>query len=175
MAVQTSVEVDYLKPVAAWKREPNSTLAKLAGKTVINDNYASPGHVPALMSAWLAEFDARRRDHSVSALDAYVRAHATFARIHPYADGNGRMARLLANLPVIAKGHLPILISRERRLDYIESLASWQFASGPPLPGQPLEGDASSLTTFKALCELSCQESSNILNEVLAAQHARRR
>jgi hypothetical protein len=41
-AIQTSVEVDYLKPVGAWKREPNSTLAKQGGRTVINDTTLRP-------------------------------------------------------------------------------------------------------------------------------------
>ena len=64
----------------------------------------------------------RRRDPSVSALEACLWSHSTFVRIHPYADGNGRLARLLSNLPVLEKGSLPILIPNERRLDYIEAL-----------------------------------------------------
>lgn len=93
LAVQTSIGVDDLRPVGAWKLEPNSTLAKQGGRTVINDTYAAPEHVPALMHAWLERFRQQRQDRSVSALDAYTWSHATFVRIHPYADGNGRMAR----------------------------------------------------------------------------------
>lgn len=172
-AVQTSVEVDYLKPVGDWKREPNSTLAKRGGKTVINDTYATPEHVPTLMKSWLAGFEQRRRDPTISAFDAYLWSHASFVRIHPYADGNGRMARLLANLPVIEKGHLPILIPNERRLDYIESLATWQLANGPPKPTLPLEGDEAALTDFKSFV-IACQsEPQTLLAEVQAAQAAR--
>ena len=174
-AVQTSVEADYLRPTGAWKREPNSTLAKLGGSTVINDTYANPGHVPALMSHWLDGFEQRRRDPSVPALEAYTWSHATFVRIHPYADGNGRMARLLANLPVIAKGRIPILIGSERRLEYIESLAAWQLASGPPVPEHPLEGNAAALVAFRALCASCLEESGSLLTEVLAARDARHR
>ncbi len=174
-AVQTSVEVDYLKPVGAWKREPNSTLAKQGGKTVINDTYAMPEHVAALMLDWLAGFQQRRQDKAVSALEAYVWSHATFVRIHPYADGNGRMARLLANLPVIEKGQLPIFIPSERRLDYIEALATWQFASGPTLPHQALEGDLSRLKTFQTLCEVCMKESNTLLDEIRSTQESRRR
>jgi Fic family protein len=174
-AVQTSVEVDYLKPVGAWKREPNSTLAKQGGKTVINDTYAMPEQVPALMQDWLAGFQQRRQDTSVSALEAYVWSHATFVRIHPYADGNGRMARLLANLPVIEKGQLPIFIPSERRLDYIEALATWQLASGQLRLNQPLEGDAMPLQTFQALCEACLKESNTLLADIRNTQDARRR
>ena len=174
-AVQTSVEVDYLKPVGAWKREPNSTLAKQGGKTVINDTYAMPEHVAALMQDWLAGFQQRRQDTSVSALEAYVWSHATFVRIHPYADGNGRMARLLANLPVIEKGQLPIFIPSERRLEYIEALATWQLASGQVRLNQPLEGDVKPQQAFQALCETCLKESNTLLDDIRSTQDARRR
>ncbi len=174
-AVQTSVEVDYLKPVGAWKREPNSTLAKQGGKTVINDTYAMPEHVDALMQGWLAGFQQRRQDKTISALEAYVWSHATFVRIHPYADGNGRMARLLANLPVIEKGRLPIFIPSERRLDYIEALATWQLASGPTLPHQPLEGDLSRLQAFQTLCESCLEQSNTLLDDIRSTQEVRLR
>ncbi|OAI55856.1 hypothetical protein AYO49_05140 [Verrucomicrobiaceae bacterium SCGC AG-212-N21] len=174
-AVQTSVEVDYLKPIGAWKREPNSTLAKRGGKTVVNDTYAMPEQVPALMAQWLEDFEKRRRDFSVSALEFYVWSHATFVRVHPYADGNGRMARLVANLPVLEKGHLPVLIPNECRLDYIESLAMWQMASGAPSSTGRLEGDTSALEMFRKLVLACDAESERILQEVVAAQNARRR
>lgn len=174
-AVQTSAEVDYLKPIGAWKREPNSTLAKLGGKTVINDTYAMPEHVAKLMDSWLAGLNSRRFDPQISALDAYLWCHATFVRIHPYADGNGRLARLLANLAVLEKGHLPVLVPSERRLDYIEALASWQLASGTVRPGMPLEGDSAQLQTFRTLCEEWMHDADTMLNEVLDLQAARQR
>lgn len=172
-AVQTSVEIDYLKPIGAWKCEPNSTLAKRGGKTVVNDTYARPEHVTALMKRWIEGFEVRRRDPSVSALEACLWSHSTFVRIHPYADGNGRLARLLSNLPVLEKGSLPILIPNERRLDYIEALASWQLASGPVHPDKPLEGDEAVLGVFRDFLA-NCQKNSDeILSEVRESQNAR--
>jgi Fic family protein len=173
-AIQTSVEVDYLKPVGAWKVEPNSTLAKQGGKTVINDSYALPEKVSALMKQWLEGFEVRRREPGITALDAYLWSHATFVRIHPYADGNGRMARLLANIPVIEKGSLPILIPNEQRLQYIESLASWQLASGPPSPEQPLIGSGVALRTFHQFITTCHRLSQDIFDEAKQAQAARR-
>ena len=173
-AIVSSVEVDYLKPVGAWKREPNSTLAKQGGKTVINDTYATPEHVPALMSEWLAAFARLRSDPQVSALDAYVWSHATLVRIHPYADGNGRLARLIANIPVIEKGCLPILIPAEQRLGYIESLAAWQMTSGAPRANAALEGDREKLAKFQQLCAAWQEESNALLDEVTALQRARK-
>ncbi len=172
-AIQTSVEVDYLKPIGAWKREPNSTLAKQGGKTVINDTYAAPEHVPSLMREWLAGFAQRRGDPHVTALDAYVWSHATLVRIHPYADGNGRLARLVANVPVIEKGGVPILVPTEQRLSYIEALASWQLASGAPRVNAPLEGDLEKLTLFQQSCAAWAGVSSALLEEVTDLQRKR--
>ena len=50
--------------------------------------------------------------------------------IHPFFDGNGRMARLLANVPVLAAGHPPIVVPAEARLDYIRELWNYQRAVG---------------------------------------------
>lgn len=173
-AIQTSVEIDYLKPVGAWKREPNSTLAKQGGRTVVNDTYATPEQVPALMREWFSGFTMRRNDSSVSALDAYVWTHATLVRIHPYADGNGRLARLVANVPVIEKGCLPVLVPAEERLDYIESLASWQLATGALRSGSALEGDQEHLARFHAQCAEWLTASSVLLEEIQEVQHQRR-
>ena len=162
-AIQTSVEVDYLKPVGAWKREPNSTLAKQGGRTVINDTYATPEQVPALMSEWFSGFAKRRNDPAVSALDAYVWSHATLVRIHPYANGS-----------VIEKGCLPILVPAEQRLDYIESLASWQLASGALRRGSALEGEREKLAHFHAQCAVWMTASSALIDEALELQRQRR-
>lgn len=172
-AVQTSAEVDYLKPVGAWKREPNSTLATQGGRTVINDTYAQPEQVPELMRQWLEGFDHRRHDPAISAHDAYVWSHATFVRVHPYADGNGRLARLLANIPVIEKGSLPILIPSESRLDYIESLATWQLVSGPVSRDAALEGDIAAAEPFRQFIAHCDKGSAALLEEVQQAQRAR--
>lgn len=50
-------------------------------------------------------------------------AHFNFVRIHPFTDGNGRMARLLMNLMLIRQGFLPIVIHVEKRNNYLRALA----------------------------------------------------
>jgi hypothetical protein len=82
----------------------------------------------------------------------YLWLHATFARIHPFADGNGRMARLLANLPLLAAGLHPVDIPATARDRYLESLARWQIACGPPDHQSPLYENAELLADFAALC-----------------------
>ncbi|GAA5134071.1 hypothetical protein GCM10023213_05060 [Prosthecobacter algae] len=173
-AVQTAVVVDAFQPVGAWKVEPNSTLAKQGGKTVINDTYAFPADVPELMNAWLAELNQRCLADSADGFEDYVWAHATFVRIHPFADGNGRMARLLANLPLLNRGQMPLLIPAEQRLAYIEALATWQLACGPMKRGQPLMVQEEKLQPFQALCVEAQAAAQAMLDEVLQLQQKRR-
>jgi Fic family protein len=65
------------------------------------------------------------------ALAAYARLHLGLVHIHPFWDGNGRMARLLANLPVLRAGHLPLVIEARERKRYIDTLAAYQLVVGP--------------------------------------------
>jgi len=62
--------------------------------------------------------------HDSTAIEgnAYVRAHMGITSIHPFYDGNVRIARLVANLPVLVAGFPPIVIPMERRQDYIDSI-----------------------------------------------------
>ena len=48
--------------------------------------------------------------------------HYRFVRIHPFDDGNGRMARLLMNMILIRHGYTVAIIPREERGRYIEML-----------------------------------------------------
>lgn len=59
-----------------------------------------------------------------AALDAAV-VHAWLTSVHPFEDGNGRMARLLANLALIQSGYPPLLLrSRSDRGQYLDALAA---------------------------------------------------
>lgn len=55
-------------------------------------------------------------------LSAWV--HHAFTQIHPFQDGNGRIARLLASLILIKNGLLPFTVKREDKPAYIGSLGS---------------------------------------------------
>ena len=48
--------------------------------------------------------------------------HGEFVKIHPFIDGNGRTARLIMNLDLMQKGYVPVIIKKETRLEYYESL-----------------------------------------------------
>ncbi|MCR4850391.1 MAG: Fic family protein [Lachnospiraceae bacterium] len=64
-------------------------------------------------------------------------AHYNLVYIHPWADGNGRMARLLMNMLQVEFGVIPSIVKKDSRDEYIRSLAESQDT-----------GDASSFIDF---------------------------
>jgi Fic family protein len=53
-----------------------------------------------------------------------AKLHHGIARIHPFADGNGRTARLAMNFVLISAGYPPVSIPTDLRLAYHEALES---------------------------------------------------
>ncbi|MCC6533646.1 MAG: Fic family protein [Burkholderiales bacterium] len=51
-----------------------------------------------------------------------VLGHFVFVYIHPYMDGNGRLARFLMNLMLVPAGHVWTVIPVERRDEYMDAL-----------------------------------------------------
>jgi Fic family protein len=92
-----------------------STLPRrIAGSPVV---FPNPAKLPALMQefgAWLAAL----APTPVAAFEAHFRLTA----IHPFADGNGRTARLLTNLMLLRGGYVPIAVRPADRKVYLDSL-----------------------------------------------------
>jgi Fic family protein len=49
--------------------------------------------------------------------------HSWLTIIHPFEDGNGRMARLLANIVLLKSGWPPLIIRASDRLQYLDTLS----------------------------------------------------
>ena len=131
-AIQTEIVSDIFKPPGAWKKEPNGTYAMDNDGNQVFIDYASPADVAELMQEWLAELKSISRQ-SLSldeAVMAYCQLHLGFVHIHPFWEGNGRMARLLSNFPLLKSGFPPLVISQQDREQYIRLLACYQIDSG---------------------------------------------
>ncbi len=58
--------------------------------------------------------------------------HHKFVEIHPFIDGNGRVARLLTNLYLIARDYPPVVLKKEDRKKYYSSLGSADMGNLSP-------------------------------------------
>lgn len=83
---------------------------------------AAPEDVAEEMSELLDEIQ-DIQDEKVLIAAAYF--HAKFENIHPFADGNGRVGRLLMNYLLVVHNHPPITIHEEDRKQYYAALEAW--------------------------------------------------
>jgi len=129
-AVQTSLVIDIDCPIGAYKIEVNGRYVKVNGKRE-HKYYPHPNNVKHLMGLWFHEFgDISKKEISLNeCIKIYTRCHVGFTSIHPFFDGNGRLARLLSNITMLKNGYLPLIVSNKRREKYIELLSSYNLNS----------------------------------------------
>jgi Fic family protein len=102
-------------------------------------------------------------EHTASEMDELVRMHAAhegqivppeveaawlhhrFSQIHPFADGNGRVARAIASLVFIKAGWFPLIVKREDKPRYIEALETADKGNLKPLVALFVESQRSAL------------------------------
>ena len=128
------------------------------------------------MQSWITLFQKTCKEiatNKEAALSAYAYLHISFVRIHPFWDGNGRMARLIANVPVIMAGYPPVIIPREHRQEYIESLSEYHLAVGTVTSRHELLPDVDKLDRFKRFCAESWSESSKLVDNARKQQQKR--
>lgn len=158
--------IDSLRPIGDWKRDFNGTTGVRNEKPVYME-YASPADTPLLMSRWLKQFNRKHLSatSTTRAVNVYAWVHLSFVRIHPFFDGNGRIARLIANLPLLKCGHPPLLISQSRRAEYIDLLWEYENAVGVIRKDDRLLPAHPSMTRFKALLREEWKESTRIVDD----------
>jgi hypothetical protein len=100
-------------------------------KPVSNYLLHSDGEIEPFAPAALVAKEMRRLTSELSS-DAFGRlhpvvqsayVHVALIRIHPFADGNGRLARTLAAMPLLRAAGLPQLILADQWPAYIQALA----------------------------------------------------
>ncbi|MFU8793622.1 MAG: Fic family protein [Acholeplasmataceae bacterium] len=64
--------------------------------------------------------------YSNDPIEKAVFAHASLAKIHPFLDGNGRLARLVMNYILIQNDYLPVSIPIDLRSQYIKHLETFK-------------------------------------------------
>ena len=94
---------------------------------------------------WYTSFDGGQ--HHPLAIAAWL--HHRFTQIHPFADGNGRVARGLLTWHLVRKEYLPVVVTRDIRYEYITTLE--QADGGDIVPLVRLLVRLERDTLFKAL------------------------
>lgn len=100
--------------------------------TISGSAYSPPGpeSVPAEMNefgSWLAQATAAHRNAApATGLLTAATAHTWFVHVHPFVDGNGRVARLLMNLVLMRSGIPIAIIARDDRMRYYDALEQAQ-------------------------------------------------
>ena len=59
--------------------------------------------------------------------------HHRFTQIHPYQDGNGRVARALTTMVLLQADLLPLVLDRDLRVEYMDALESADLGDLGPL------------------------------------------
>lgn len=94
--------------------------------------YCPPVHVASEMERLVA----LHGQHLASGVPVDVSAawlHHRFTQIHPFADGNGRVARAIANIVFIQAGWFPLVVRSESRPEYIDALEAADRGDLAPL------------------------------------------
>lgn len=108
-----------------WKKTPNNPLT--ADGHV--HEYCPPEQVQSEMESLLRIYHDLPEFPEVRA--AWL--HHAFTQIHPFQDGNGRVARALASLDFIKGGLFPMLVRRTERDRYIDALREADRGDFQPL------------------------------------------
>jgi len=174
-AVQTEQVTDIQNPNGAWKVEPNGTYMIGPDGTQLFIEYAMPFSVPGLMADVIDSINNVDVANMTAATahENYARIHMGILHIHPFWDGNGRIARLLANVPLLRAGLPPLTIPQEERRTYIQILANYQITIGQLNGGTGVWPDVSRLKEFNQFCA-SCYASTEKLVATAYELQARR-
>lgn len=112
------IEVNLLK--GAWKQWPNNPLTPDGS---IHE-YCPVDFVPDEMEMLLRLHE----EHRIAGVRPEVEAawlHHRFTQIHPFQDGNGRVARALATMVFLKEGFVPLVVRNDDHRDlYLDALAT---------------------------------------------------
>ena len=132
-----------------YKTRPNSV------RTRYGDffEYASPEETPALMTDLVDWYNVAEQSGKYTPVELAALFHYRYIRIHPFEDGNGRIARLLVNY-ILARHDWPMIVVRNRiKSDYLDALHRTDTHVGD----KPSEGARASLENIRPFLKFFTQ------------------
>lgn len=100
--------------VGKYKTQPNHVIT-VTGETFY---FASPEETPAKMQELVEWFRREKGNPQTNPIILAALFHYKFIRIHPFDDGNGRVARILMNFILMQFGFPPAIIKTEDKENY---------------------------------------------------------
>ena len=86
-------QTSYTVHAGQYKTRPNSVITRYGDRF----EYASPEETSSLMSDLVDWYNAAEQEGKLSPVELAALFHYRYIRIHPFEDGNGRIARLMVN------------------------------------------------------------------------------
>ena len=120
------VTTSYVVHAGQYKTRPNSVITRYGDRF----EYASPEETPALMTDLVDWYNSVEPYGKYTPVELAALFHYRYIRIHPFEDGNGRIARLLANY-ILARHGWPMIVIRNRnKREYLDALHKADLAVG---------------------------------------------
>ena len=134
------VQTSYTVHAGQYKTRPNSVITRYGDRF----DYASPEETPALMTDLVDWYNQAEQEGKLSPVELAALFHYRYIRIHPFEDGNGRIARMMVNY-ILARHGYPMIVVRSRcKSEYLEALHSADLAVG----AEPRKGANASLANI---------------------------
>ncbi|MGI8534968.1 MAG: Fic family protein [Mycobacteriales bacterium] len=105
-------------PKGRYKTMPNNPTSRSTGRT---HHYASVLETPSEMGRLIEELRTKELTAAHPVLQAAY-AHYAYVCIHPFADGNGRVARALASVFLYRRPGIPLVVFADQRDRYLDAL-----------------------------------------------------
>ena len=114
----SGVVTSYTVHAGQYKTRPNSVITATGERF----EYASPAETPALMHDLIEWYKEEENKKALSPIQLAALFHYRYIRIHPFEDGNGRIARLLANYILFRHNYPMIVIKTRNKQQYLNAL-----------------------------------------------------
>ena len=120
------VETSYVIHAGQYKTRPNSVITRYGNRF----EYASPEETPAFMTDLVDWYNEAEQAGELTPVELAALFHYRYIRIHPFEDGNGRIARLLVNYILSRHGWPMIVVRTRKKQAYIEALHQTDLVVG---------------------------------------------
>lgn len=136
----------YVIHAGQYKTRPNSVITRYGDRF----EYASPEETPALMTDLVDWYNEAEQSGRFSPIELAAIFHYRYIRIHPFEDGNGRIARLMVNYILSRHGYPMIVVRSRNKNAYLEALHKTDLTVGatPSLGAHASKRDIQQFLTY---------------------------